>query len=68
MAKEPLQEDQPAMVSSTAGRDLFMGSMRRVLERHGYHGAALEAKIAALLQKDVSRLAAIIARPRRPKA
>jgi hypothetical protein len=65
MAKQPLREDQMAMVPSTAGRDLFMRNMRKVLTRRGYHGEQLEARIAVLLQKDVSRLAAIIARPRK---
>jgi hypothetical protein len=65
MTNQPFQEDQPAIVSITAGRDLFMRNMRKVLERKGYHGEQLEARIATLLQKDVSRLAAIIARPRK---
>lgn len=57
----PLTEDtQP----TNAGRDLFMRSLRKVLLRHGYSGEALEAKIVELMQKDVSRLAGIIARPR----
>jgi len=45
---------------SHPGKDLFMSSLRRVLERHGYKGEELEQKIVQLMKKDVSRLASII--------
>jgi len=59
-----LRED---MASTNAGRERFLQSLRRVLQRHGYSGDALESKIVELMQKDVSRLAAVIARPRPSK-
>jgi hypothetical protein len=64
MADETLTPDEAEIAGSTnAGRDRFLQSLRRVLQRHGYNGQALEAKIVELMQKDVSRLAAVIARP-----
>jgi hypothetical protein len=59
--------NEDAGISPDAGRDLFLRNLRNVLLRRGYTGQKLEARIAELLQSDVSRLAVIIARPRPPK-
>jgi len=47
-----------------AGRDLFLRNMRKVLLRKGFNDYEIDVKIEELPQRDVRRLAAIIARPR----
>jgi len=53
-------DDESRTTPSDAGRELVLRSLRKVLVRHGYTGAKLEARMAELLHRDFPRLTAVL--------
>lgn len=52
-----------AAASDADGDERFKRNLRKVLQRRGFTGARLEAKLAELMRKNVRQLALMVVRP-----
>jgi hypothetical protein len=62
VADDQINED----IATRPGRELIVASMRRVLTKRGFSGAALEAKITEMLATDGKKFARIFLQKKIP--